>query len=144
MTKVHKIAEAAMVPAETVHQAWAVTAPYGTPRKATLQPIFWAHVARKLRPLARVSVLSEDGSWFQELLCLVADGFDIRMAELNYWQLEDTSDVSDRSDVMRVEWAGPHHQFRVVRNADGVVLEKNFRSRSEAARWIAANVRVAA
>lgn len=144
MTKVHKLAEACMVPAETVHQAWAVTAPYGAPREATLSPVFWVHVARKLRPLARVSVLAEDGSWFQELLCLVVDGSDIRMKELGFWPLEDTSDVSDKSEAMRVEWAGPHHQFRVVRNADSVVLEKNFRSRVDATRWIAANGRVAA
>lgn len=133
-----------MQPAECVHQFWAVTTPSGTPREATLQPTFWVHVARKLRPLAKVSVTAEDGSWYQELLCLVADGPDVRMKELGFWELEDTSDVSDTSDTMRVEWAGPYHQFRVTRNADGVVLEKGFKTRVDASRWMVNNSRVAA
>lgn len=141
---VYKLAEAYMQPAECVHQAWAVTAPVGTPRDATLLATFWVHVARKLQPLAKISVTAEDGSWYQELLCLVADGADVRMKELGFWELEDTSDVSDTSDTMLVEWAGPYHKFRVVRNSDGVVLEKGFKTRVDASRWMVNNSRVAA
>lgn len=144
MTKVYKLAESFMQPAESVHQEWAVIAPYGVPREATLKPEFWVHVARKLRPMAYVRVTAEGGAWHQQLLCQVSDGSDVRMKELGFWELDDTSDVSDKSDAMRVEWAGPYHQFRVMRNADNVVLEKNFKTRADAARWLANNSRTAA
>lgn len=135
MTTVYKIAESAMHQADSVQNFWAVFAPHGTPREATLLPIFWVHVARKLRPLAKVSVIAEDGTWYQELLCLFADGADIRMHELGYWGLEETVPAENAGDLS-IKWAGPRHLYRVIRNSDGQIMEHGFRSKTDAMRWI--------
>ncbi len=138
-----KIAEYMMQPADQVSTAWFVSPPAGTSRNAPLDAAFWVHVARKLRPMARVTVMPEDGAWYQELLCVVADGRDIRMKELNFWELEDTSDVNFKSDTgeMRIEWAGPKHLWRVVRNSDNMVLAKGLPTRGDANSWISVNTR---
>ena len=133
-----KLAESSFQQAETVRVEWFATAPVGTERQETLTPLFWTHVTRKLRPLSRVTVMPEDGSWYQELLCVVADGRDIRMHELSFHNLEDTSDVGTSQEAAdtRVEWAGPKHLWRVVRH-DGVVLAKNLPTRGDANHWVA-------
>ena len=136
-----KLNEGHFLPIETRQMCWIATAPYGATREHSLQSVFWTHVSRKLRPLSKVTVIAEDGSWYQELLCLVVDGADIRMKELHYWQLADTSDVregvptSDRT----IEWAGPHHMFRVIRKSDDYVLAKGFHTREDAHKWVSAN-----
>jgi len=138
-----KISEGQFTPAEQTQFNWFATAPAGTPREASLDAVFWTHVARKLRPLARVTVMPEDGAWYQELLCVVADGRDVRMKELGFWELEDTSDVNENrvSADLLVEWGGPKHLWRVTRIDDGVVMAKNLPSRADANHWVANNTR---
>ncbi len=138
-----KIAEAFFQPAEAVRTDWFVTAPSGTDRQASLDAVFWTHVSMKRRPLSRVTVMPEDGAWYQELLGVVADGRDVRMKELGFWELEDTSDVNfkDDSGELRIEWGGPKHLWRVLRNSDNMILAKNLATRGDASHWVSVNTR---
>ncbi len=138
-----RISEHMMQPAEQVQNYWLVTAPAGTERSAPLDAAFWVHVSRKLRPLARVNVVTEDGAWYQELLCTVADGRDIRMHEMSFHALDDSSDLNEKiiTSDMSVSWGGPTHLWRVVRVSDGVILAKNMQTRADANHWVAINSR---
>ena len=72
-TLTRKLSEADMVLAESVQSVWMVTPPNGTTRDTMLPPIFWAHVARKLRPMAMIWACPKDGTWYGQYLVLYAD-----------------------------------------------------------------------
>lgn len=134
----YKLAEAHMQPTETVQSSWTVTAPAGTPREAPLDPAFWVHVAGKLRPLAEITVIPQDGAWYAKYLVLYVSGPDVRVKELSFWDLDDGVPAVE-TDIYAVQWGGPVHKFRVARASDGKVMQTGFVTKSEAFHWISRN-----
>lgn len=131
-----RISEAEFQLSEAAQCFFTVTAPAGTVRADLLDAGFWVHVAGRLRPLSELRVVAQDYTWYAKLLCLYAQGQEVRMCELGYWPLEAIEQQSVETDKFAVQWAGPSHQWRVVRKSDGVVMQKSFKTRNEAAAWM--------
>lgn len=107
---------------------WNVIIPHDVPFEDVENPSYWAHVAQKLRPMDRIEVFREDGTEWAELLVVMTDRVSAKVVVLNRVALERAA-VEDSDPQYRIEWAGPHHKFRVVRVSDKEVIQSGFDSR---------------
>ena len=105
-------------------------------------PMFWAHVAKKLRPHDTISVVSDDNSLWAELLVLsvgperafvaVVKQVDINAAIDKLIALDGAVQVDNV--IPKVEWKGPQAKYCVVRGE--TMVQKGFATKAEAAAWL--------
>jgi len=136
-----KLKESRMQLAEFAFAQWCITPEAGTALDALLEPAFWAHNARKLRPGAVIWAEPEDGAWFALLRVRSANigGAKVRVL----FKTEEPQVVQDEDPAANgfsVEWGGPAHKFRVKRVADKQVMQSGFQDKADAFRWLSENV----
>ena len=137
--KVHKIHPSRFNLAETKRNVWHITPPDGTPFDALLDPSYWTHVSRKLRPTDRVEVFAEDGSYFAEFYVISAGDQSAKVALMRKIDLGEV--VEDIAGIpgFKAMWRGPHHKHAVIRTKDNAPVQTGFDTREEAIEWIALN-----
>ena len=113
-----------------------VTPPAGTTREDMLRPLFWAHVAKNLRPLTEVRAMPKDGSWYGLYLVLYADRTQAKVKELGFWSLDESAPAPDAEDY-EVKWISPPSKWGVIRLADKEKVQDGFPSKDEALKWLA-------
>ncbi len=118
-----------------------VTPAEGTTLDEVLQPVFWSHVAARLRPTDRVEVHAEDGSWFAELAVRDAGHLHATLVPLRVFEFDEIERHAASADH-QVQWKGPHHRWTVVRLSDGQFVKTECASREEAQMWLAGNARM--
>lgn len=99
-----------------------------------LRPAFWAHVARRLKPRARIEVHPADGSWFAELIVLAASHISASVAVLNKVDLaaaDLTGDILDH-EVKHRGRAG----WSAVRKSDHMVVVEGLPSKQAVIDWL--------
>ena len=116
--------------AETKRNQWFATVPETVTPEDLLEPSYWAHVARTLRPLDEIIVTIDSCSW--RVVLLVEDAWHngARVIELSRNALAATTDA-ENDQGLRVQWRGPHSKFCVVRK-DGVTIKEKLPSREVA------------
>lgn len=135
--------------AEQKRTVYAIDPEHGTTVEDMLKPAYWAHVAAKLRPSDRIEALAEDGSWMA-VFHVVAQGPNwAKVVLMPGFPYEfEAKDIPAEIDMTghRIEWAGRHAQFRVVRlgktPAENVTLRDKLYPKSEAAKWLADHLAV--
>ena len=135
-----KIHPSRFKPSDGVRNVWVVVPEEGVPYEALLEDAYWAHVADKLRPMDRIEVLPEDGSYFAELIVRSAGRLYADVAELRKVML-DTAATASPDNRYEVRWKGPHHKHAVVRIADGSVMQAGFDNKDGAMHWLSQNMR---
>ncbi|KKM04207.1 hypothetical protein LCGC14_1766540, partial [marine sediment metagenome] len=110
--------------------------PAGVDFKTALQPSFWAHHVRDLRPLDTIEMFCEDGSW--EALCRVmyVGEAEANLKKVYYVEHGATEEVS-ASEAYEVKWKGPGAQFCVVRKEDGKVIQDKLYPKDKAQAYLA-------
>jgi len=131
---VRKVAEADFFLTEEIQSMYTIHPPVGTQPEDVMQPIFWAHVARKLRPMAEIRVMPKDGTWYGIYLVLYADDNSANVQELAIYPI-DVSEGGD-SDVYYVKWVSPPLKFGVIRKADNARIQDGFASKKDAVVWM--------
>jgi hypothetical protein len=124
--------------AEQRRQIHSVVPEFGTTIAEMLNPGYWAHVARDLRPGDRIEVDAEDGSYFAELMVRDAGAQYAKVAllrEVKLDAIEPSATVSLPGH--NVEWSGPHTKWRVLRTADRKVLKDGFTTKADGYNWLA-------
>lgn len=101
----------------------------GTPPDELSNPEYWRHVAKDFRPCDELVIWCEDMSWRAEAVILSAGPVSARVAVTKLDNFDDAK-ASIVSDGVSVEWAGPHHKFRVTHK--GEVIQAGFDTRSAA------------
>lgn len=110
--------------AEYERNLWVVNAEYGTTIDDILNPMYWAHVAQKLKPYDRVEVRIDSGEWLLELMVLGCDRSWAKMHVLHSHQLAPVDEGLPQAARHKVEWKGPQHKWAVIRIADGEMIFK--------------------
>lgn len=123
-------------PAEYVRNDWIVNAEEGTTPNDVLDPQYWAFVSPHLKPYDHIEVRLETGEWVMQLLVLKSERTYARVHLLHKHDLADPNEDIPLPQRHEVKWGGPQHKFRVIRIADGAVLEKGFENQGEAATWL--------
>lgn len=126
--------------AEIVVNTHCVVVEAGTPFDALKEPSYWSHVARMLRPGDEIKVRADDGAYAAHLF--VKDVAHQSALVVPLWHL-DLSKVEElqTADEYEVEWAGPHHKFRVIRKKDKTVIQSGFDNKQAAIAHMAGHIR---
>lgn len=114
-----------------VVSVWVAAPPAGVTLEDVLKPEYWAHVARVLRPLAKICIFPEDGSWEAELRVRDAGDRWANVSLIRHQPWGAKSDIA-ADGRFRIEWAGPHHKYRILRLADQTVMESGFTTKEAA------------
>lgn len=89
-------------------------------------PAFWSHVQRFVRVGDIVHVRADDGAFYARLYVRAAGAVGVTVESLEHHDFSKLAAVADTGDEYKVEWAGPHHKFRIMRIADDVVMQSGF------------------
>lgn len=103
------------------------------------QPEFWSHVAEKLKPMDRIEVLAEDGSYFAELLVVDAGRLFAKVAVLRFVELASLDVPEDLASTLaefKVEFKGPTLKHCVIRQSDKQVVQEGIQRKADAEAWI--------
>lgn len=95
---------------------------------------YWVHVARRLKPMDKIEVCAEDGAYYADLMVVDCGRTWAKVAVLNRVELSPAPKVATDA-AYKVEWAGPHARFRVVRVVDGEVMQDKFMAREQAEQY---------
>lgn len=126
--------------AEHVVNTYCITVEPGTPVDALQDPAFWSHVSKMLRPGDEIKVRTDDGAY--AALLFVKDVAHQSALVVPLWHI-DLSKVEElqAADEYEVEWAGPHHKFRVIRKSDRTVIQAGFDNKQAAIAHMAGHIR---
>lgn len=131
---------------EFANASHTITVERGVTVEDVARPLFWAHIAHKLRPYDHIHVRSDDGTIYGELL-VTAVGRTFATTYPLHWINLSTTDVS-MTEAMRAEMAGfeikyqgPHLQWCVIRRAVGTapasVIHEGDANEALAQAWLA-------
>lgn len=124
-------------PAEYVSRTYHHIPATGAALDDVLDPAYWAHVAKSLRPGDHIEILAEDGTWWAMLLVRYTGRTEAAVAKLSHVEFGEPSDdlVSD-SDTHSIAYGNYHTKFRVVRKSDKEVVKDGFDTKEAAKRWL--------
>ena len=126
--------------AEFKRNYWSAVLEAGTTVEEIQEPMYWSYVGTKLRQFDRIEAIEESGAYFVELLVTACDRNWANVFVLQVHELAKKGALvspSKPDESFKVEWAGPHHKWRIVRTADNEVIRKEFQTEAEAAAWLA-------
>lgn len=118
---------------EEVRNQWHARPEYGTPSEALLDPAYWAHVSAKMRRGDIVCALSEDNSYYSELLVLdvgklFAKVFALRCVKISPEQMLNVAVPNG----FEIKFRGPR-KWSVLR---GTEVLKDDMDKQTAERWL--------
>jgi hypothetical protein len=109
----------------------------GTPFEDVLRPEFWANIVR-MAPGDIIEIRPEDQSYYAELYVLKRDRTSATVAVIRPpVPLEPAFKPLPGIINFRVEFAGSHGKWRVLRISDNVVMRDRFGTEGEARKWLA-------
>lgn len=102
-----------------------------------LKPIFWTHIATKLKPKDRIEVEPDNATWFAEFRVLAAASNWAKVIPLRIQQLDGEPVVATALEEYYVKWASQTLKHQVHRRADKAVVASKFDTSEQAMEWIA-------
>lgn len=124
--------------AAVVRNQWTAKPEFGTPSEALLDPAYWAHVSSKLRRGDIINALSEDNSYYSELLVLDAGKLFAKVCELRCVKI--TADQMLNITVpegFEIKFRGPRKWSVLRQDGKETVVMKDGMDKQEAERWLA-------
>ena len=104
---------------------WQIVPEDNTPYELLFDKDYWGVMASKLRPFDHIEVLADDGSFWAELLVLMATKTQATVMELRKIEIS-TKEGAPVEEKFAVKWRGPHSKWSVIRMADGSVVKQGF------------------
>lgn len=140
--KPRKLPESRFRLAESVRNMWSIVPEEGTAFADLLDPVYWSHNARKLRPCDLIDVLPDDGSYYGRLIVRSIGQAGVHVAKLEYIEFAEIKDApAGAASLFEVKWKGPHHRWCVVRLADKEAIQTGFENQNDGQRWLVENAR---
>lgn len=107
-----------------------------THREDLLLGEYWANIAAKLAPGARIEAHWQDGSAYGEYYVRRKSGNFVEVFELLYVKFPGMSDMPKNLPNYKVEFAGPAALWRVIRISDKRVMKDRFTDEFTAYAWL--------
>ena len=128
--------------AEQERQIWMIVPEHGTSFEDLLEPPYWAHVSKFLKPNAHIEIAPEDASYFAELIVRSVGLMSAHVAVLRHIELGQVPLPAAQS--FAVEYRGPLMKHSVIRKRDGYAIATGYDTQDAAFQWLAANSRTLA
>lgn len=122
-----------------------VTLEEGTTLEDIKDSAFWAHVAPRLKPYDQITVRTDDGLWWAELLVLVVGRTFAKVKVLQHVPLSTTDvdmSVADKIEGYEVKYRGPLCEWSVLRTKDGQLLSEKHKTKGHAQAWLNEHLKV--
>lgn len=101
-----------------------------------LQPLYWSHVAAKLRAKDKLEILPVDNSYYAELLVISTTPTSAKVEVINFVDFRQKEEEKSSSSVVgsgySVHWRGPSAKWSVERNIDKHRVQAQFATEEEA------------
>jgi len=121
---------------EFLNARHAVCLPAATPFDNVLRPEFWANIVR-LKPDDIIEVRTEDRKFYAELIVLARGRNWATVAVIREpIELKAAALPPSQTSAYKVEYAGSHAQWRVVRNSDNAVVRDKIPTEDAAVLWV--------
>lgn len=131
-------------PAEAVYRSHFVLVEAGTDRATIFEPTFWAHVAAKLRPLDRLEIMDDEGSWLTMLIVRAVGRQEAVVTELWSANLSGAAAATHVSVEFEAKWRGHKYKWSAVRLSDKAVMREDMETREEAEAYIRSHLKALA
>lgn len=103
---------------EVVRNQWHAKPEFGTPPEALLDPAYWAHVSSKLRRSDIIYALSEDNTYFSELLVLDVGKLFAKVCQLRCVEIKPAQMLNvEIPEGYEIKFRGPR-KWSVLRGKD--------------------------
>lgn len=136
-----KLTESAMSPADYTRYDWVVTADLETTPEDILKPLYWAHVAHKMRQWHEVQVRAADATWLAELIVVAAGPQWVKVMPkhdlliINRKVQIDPDVTAKMAEDYEVKYRGAA-RWSVIRKIDRVVMHENSADKADAERFL--------
>jgi hypothetical protein len=118
---------------DSIRNQWHAEPEFGTPADALLDPAYWAHVSSQMRRGDIVCALSEDNSYFCELLVIDAGKLFAKVIQLRCVKITSAQMLNvDVPDGYEIKFRGPR-KWSVLRNKD---VLKDDMEKTQAEAWL--------
>ena len=121
--------------AEHGRNVWLATAPNADHPEDFLEPSYWGHVAKNLKPYNQVEVHTDDGTFWGLYLVLASDRTWAILHPIHQIQLP-SAKVEQVDPAYRIEYKGTHLKYSVIRVSDNSVVHEGEQERGGAMRWL--------
>lgn len=126
--------------ADQYNNLWAAALADDQTFEDALEPDFWSHVARFLKPGDTIRLLPERSDYYALLIVTQVGRNFAKVKALDLVRLDDDESQPVVGDALAsdlsVEWKGPHVKFAVIRKSDGERLKEGFAVKTEADQWL--------
>lgn len=114
-----------------------------------LDPMYWAHVAGRLRPYSEIVVIPEGGAYYMRLLVTSVSKVEAVVTCLEFKDLRSPirtvsaveQEMGDAASAYEIKYVNPSVKFRVIRKADKAVLKDSLENESVAREWLATHLK---
>jgi len=136
-----KLAEADFEITESMQPFYTAVPPAGTTREDLKNPMFWSHVAKRLRTMSEIRVMPKDGSWYGVYLVTFCDEIQVKVHELDFHKLGKVETLENAK--CEIKWVSPADGVKwcVVRKEDKFRLSAGHETQESAHNWMRDNVR---
>lgn len=108
---------------EYVNKVYKVEVPIEHTVEMMLEPVYWAHVGRFLRPGDELKALADDNSFYATFIVIASGPNWASVKNTGYTPLDVKFELPEDADTnFEVVWGGNHHKFRVMRKSDNTAL----------------------
>lgn len=131
-----------LLPFEYGSNRYTARIPQGVTMKELMDPAYWAHHAKDLRPDDEIRAMADDRSWMAHLIVLDCARTWARVGLLAHFnfaktELSKSSEADMRAfiDAHEVKYRGPL-KWSVLRRADSAVLLENQANKEDCTAWL--------
>lgn len=121
--------------AEEARNIWYGTVEKGTTPSQVLEESFYSHVARLLQPGDEIILIADNFAWRKWVQVIACGSIWAQVAELEHYDLTPARPHENLPSKYKVEFAGAHHKWRVLREGDPI--KDGFASEKLARQWAA-------
>ena len=136
--------------ADAAVNTWVVKPELGVTVEDMEASIYWANIARMLKPWDRIEAHAADGSWMAHFVVRDAGPMYAKVTLISKIDLDSLQPMPDivpmpeTSEFSPPTWRGPHSKWCILRLADKAVVKEGCASRDEAKLWLTRHVAKAA
>ena len=110
--------------------------PTGTDPAMLLEPDYWEHLSRVIRPLDKIEAFCEDGTWEAMFRVMFVGRAEIRLSPIYEVHHDQTKAGDLSSDLHEVRWISPSKKWGVVRRDTGAVIRDELYPKSQAVAFL--------
>lgn len=124
-------------------QSHAAFPAYGVTFDDLFDPLYWAAVAPKVKPMDKIYIYPEGGAYYAELLVTAVTSRSVMLKKLIHLDLD--AGVEDFADPeYSITYRNPDTKFVIMRTADLSILKSGLHSKEDAQIWLAEHKKLVA